>query len=610
MEQAIQQYLSAVEANLKGGDATEHSYRPAFKQLLDQITALEAINEPKQSKCGAPDFVLKENLLPVGHVECKDVGIDLNKAEHSAQLKRYLPALSNLILTDYLEFRWFVDGKKQLTLTIADWNGSTLIANKAGVGQLVTLLKQFAETRTATIRTAKQLAIMLAGKARLLDGLVQQSFQGESDKGELHEQLASIRALLVPDMEEEAFADMYAQTVAYGLFAARIFDPTPESFSRFEAETLLPPTNPLLRAFFKHLGSYELEQDAGVVWCIDEMCHLFLHVDIHKVLEDFSRKKGFEDPIVHFYETFLAEYDAKLKKSRGVYYTPEPVVSFIVRSVDQILKDRFNKPAGLADKSVYVLDPATGTATFLRAVIEVVHRYFVDKGQEGMWNAYVPEYVLKRIFGFELLMAPYAVAHLKLGEQLKATGYRFESGERLGVYLTNTLEEAAKKSETLLGLAKLISDESDQASHIKRDEPIMVVLGNPPYAGHSSNVGKWISNQMQDYYQMDGKPLGEKNPKWLQDDYVKFIRFAQWRVEQTGHGIVAMITNHGYLDNPTFRGMRQSLMNTFDEIYVLDLHGNSKKKERAPDGSEDKNVFDIQQGVAICLLVKLPKECC
>lgn len=609
MEQAIQSYLSAVEANLKACDATEHSYRPGFKQLLDNITGLKATNEPKQSKCGAPDFVLKEGLLPVGHIECKDVGIDLDKVEKSAQLKRYLPALPNLILTDYLEFRWFVDGKKQLTLTLAIWNGSNLIANKAGVGQLVILLRQFAETRARTIRTARQLATLLARKAKLLDSLVVQAFESETKAGELHEQFRSIKEMLVPDMAEEAFADMYAQTIAYGLFAARIFDPTPENFTRMEAASLLPPTNPLLRAFFKHLGSYDFDNDPAVAWCIDEMCALFLHADIHKILEEFSRKKGFEDPIVHFYETFLAEYNPKLRKSRGVYYTPEPVVSFIVRSVDAILKSKFDKPKGLADQSVYVLDPATGTATFLRAVIALVHNYFVEKGQAGMWDAYVPEYVLKRIFGFELLMAPYSIAHLKLGQQLRETGYKFTSSQRLGIYLTNTLEEAAKKSESLLGLAKLISDEGDAASHIKRDEPVMVVLGNPPYAVSSANSGPWITKMIRDdYYPKD--EIKEANPKLLLDDYVKFLRFAQWRIEQTGHGIVAMITNHGYLDNPTFRGMRQSLMNTFDEIYVLDLHGNSKKKERTPDGAEDKNVFDIQQGVAICLLVKLPEERC
>ncbi|RME86297.1 MAG: DNA methyltransferase, partial [Zetaproteobacteria bacterium] len=575
---ALEAYLREVERLLRSGAATEHSYRPAFQALVEAITGLAAVNEPKRAGCGAPDFVLLDGLLPVGHIECKDLGADLDAVEASDQLQRYRGALPNLILTDYLAFRWYANGERKLSLRIADWDGSRLVPNDAGLAQLPVLLKQFANARAPTIRTAKRLAEMLAGKARLLDALVLQAFEKEDERGELHEQLCAIRELLVPDMTVEEFADMYAQTVAYGLFAARLFDPTPESFSRFEAASLLPPTNPLLRAFFQHLGSYDLDHDPAVAWCIDEMCQLFMHVDIHAVLRDFSQRKGFEDPIVHFYETFLAEYDPKLKKSRGVYYTPEPVVSFIVRSVDAILKEKFGKPAGLADKSVVVLDPATGTATFLRAVIEMVHRHFEDKGQQGMWNAYVPEYVLKRIFGFELLMAPYAVAHLKLGEQLKNTGYDFKSGERLGVFLTNTLEEAAKKSETLLGLAKLISEEADQASHVKRDEPVMVVLGNPPYAGHSANKGAWIERLLADYYQVDGEPLGEKNPKWLQDDYVKFLRFAQWRIERTGQGIVAMITNHGWLDNPTFRGMRRSLMKTFDEIYVLDLHGNAKKK--------------------------------
>jgi predicted helicase len=287
---------------------------------------------------------------------------------------------------------------------------------------------------------------------------------------------------------------------------------------------------------------------------------------------------------------------------RGVYYTPEPVVSYIVRSVDHLLKTRFDKPQGLADDNTLILDPATGTATFLYMAINEIRQAFA--GQEGMWNDYVAGKLLKRIFGFELLMAPYAVAHLKLGLLLQETGYKFQSDERLGVYLTNTLDEAIKHSETLF--ARWISEEANAAARVKKDEPIMVVLGNPPYSGHSANKGEWARQLVERYKTVDGKPLGEKNPKWLQDDYVKFLSFGQWRIERTGQGVLGFITNHSYLDNPTFRGMRQSLMNTFTDIYVLNLHGNAKKKEVAPDGSKDENVFDIQQGVAICLLVKEP----
>jgi predicted helicase len=322
---------------------------------------------------------------------------------------------------------------------------------------------------------------------------------------------------------------------------------------------------------------------------------------------------------VHFYETFLKEYDPKIREMRGVYYTPEPVVSYIVRSIDYVLKTRFGKPQGLVDPCVRILDPAVGTATFLYMVVNEIHDSMVSQGQQGIWNNYVEDKLLPRIFGFELLIAPYAVAHLKLGLLLQDTGYQFQTDQRLGIYLTNTLEQAFKKSEQLAGFNEYIVDEANAAAEIKKEKPIMVVLGNPPYSGISANTsvrvfpdpktGKpkqeltWIGKLIEDYKVVDGQPLGERK-HWLQDDYVKFIRFGQWRIKETGQGILAFITNHGYLDNPTFRGMRQSLMNTFTDIYILNLHGNVKKRETSPDGSKDENVFDIQQGVSIGILVK------
>jgi len=239
-------------------------------------------------------------------------------------------------------------------------------------------------------------------------------------------------------------------------------------------------------------------------------------------------------------------------------------------------------------------------------VMNEIHQAIINQGQKGMWNDYVAEKLLPRLFGFELLMAPYAVAHLKLGLLLGETGYQFQSDQRLGIYLTNTLEEAVKRSDTLF--ARWITEEANAAAEVKREKPIMVVVGNPPYSGHSANKGKWARQLVDRYKTIDGKPLGEKNPKWLQDDYVKFLAFGQWRIECTGQGILGFITNHAYLDNPTFRGMRQSLLNTFTDIYILNLHGNAKKRELTPDGGKDENVFDIQQGVAICLMVKYPEE--
>jgi predicted helicase len=431
---------------------------------------------------------------------------------------------------------------------------------------------------------------------------------------------------------------MFAQTLAYGLFAARIHTPVNKTFSREMAAFSLPKTNPFLRKLFAEFAGVDMPETFG--WAVDDLVELLKHAAMDEVLKDFGKGKGKEDPVVHFYETFLAAYDPKMREVRGVYYTPEPVVSYIVRSIDYLLKTCFNRPKGLADENTLILDPATGTATFLYFVVRQVYEQIAS--QKGAWDSYVSEHLLNRLFGFELLMAPYAIAHLKLGLELQETGYSFASDQRLGIYLTNTLEEAAKKSEKLI--AKWISDEANEASEIKRDRPILVILGNPPYSGHSANRSEvvrqlrpgdsykvirggplrankvmkvltaktakrvrektFIGDLLDDYRLVDGSPLREKNPKWLQDDYVKFIRFAQWRIERTGYGILGFITNHSYLDSPTFRGMRQSLMQSFNEIYVFNLHGNSKKKERAPGGGNDKNVFDIQQGVAIILAVK------
>jgi predicted helicase len=374
-----------------------------------------------------------------------------------------------------------------------------------------------------------------------------------------------------------------------------------------------------LRDTFDRIAGIHL--DERIVWAVDDLAELLNRTDISAILQDFGKRTRQEDPVVHFYETFLSEYDPKLRETRGVYYTPEPVVSYIVRSVDKILQNDFALPKGLADSAkledgshrVLILDPATGTGTFLYSVIKnIFKRYEKNK---GMWDGYVSEHLLPRIFGFELLVAPYAVAHLKLGLLLEETGYKFASDERLRIYLNNTLDFVAFKEDRADHFSAFINKEASAAREIQQDKPVMVILGNPPYSGHSANTGKWIADLLRgsdslndkptdNYFMVDGQPLGERNPKWLNDDYVKFIRFAQWRIDQTGYGILAFVTNHGYLDNPTFRGMRQSLMKSFDEIYVLDLHGNSKKKERSPDNSKDENVFDIQQGVSIGIFVK------
>lgn len=483
-------------------------------------------------------------------------------------------------------------------------------------------------------QTAEMLAQEMARIARDIREAVDELYAVEHVGGPLHQLHLSLKLSLISDLDPAEFADMYAQTVTYGLFAARatrsgefaVEHPHPGPLPAGEgekAESLVSHSNPFLRELLGQLTDQQTVDldELGV----DALAGLLRKVDMEAILMDFNRQKRGEDPVIHFYETFMKYYDPKQKAKRGEFYTPDPVVSFIVRSVDYLLRTQFGCENGLADAgaaggfSPVILDPATGTGTFLRYVIMVVWETFYrqNKGlsaekRKAKWNAYVRERLLPNLYGFELKMAPYTIAHLKLGLTLQEYGFEFADDERLRVYLSNALQPAHEVARVD---TPALAHEVEKANEVKAKVPVTVVIGNPPYAGHSSNASRdhqgdlnFIGNLLQDYYKVDGKPLGEKNPKWLQDDYVKFMRFAQWRVNESGAGIVAMITNHGYLDNPTFRGMRQQLMQTFSEIYVLNLHGNIMQKETALDGSKDENVFDIQQGVAICLLVKRPEK--
>lgn len=480
------------------------------------------------------------------------------------------------------------------------------------------------------VGTAKELATELARITRNMEQVIVKLYEQETEKDFLHQLHKSFKAELLPhlkltssDPKEYGFADLYAQTISYGMFTGRCFKPTQTFERRYVSKWNIPPTNPFLKNLFESISDQTQAQQvfyAPLFDLIEDLVGCLSSTDMEAILTDFSYDKTHhEDIVIHFYETFLQAYNPKQREIRGVYYTPYPVVSYIVRSVDIILKEKFNKPLGLADPEVLILDPATGTGTFLFAIFKHLEEFYktqVAKTGAISWDNFIDQNILPRLFGFELMMAPYAVAHLRLGVELQESGYKFrDDTQRLGVYLTNTLDETAKKSETFF--EEFIASESNEAAEIKREKPIMVIMGNPPYSGHSANTGEWISKLMrgtdtlnldapntENYFNVDGQPLGERNPKWLNDDYVKFIRFAQWRVDKTGQGIVAFITNHGYLDNPTFRGMRESLLKSFDKLYILDLHGNKKKQEICPDGSVDENVFDIQQGVSIGILVK------
>lgn len=614
MKDHIGEYIKEVQKQLSTGIAAEHAYRPALQLLLQSADkSIIATNDPKRIKCGAPDFIMTKKGVPLGYIEAKDIGKSLDTIEDDEQMKRYRESLGNLILTDYLEFRWYVRGEHRLTVRIADVRKGKIVLSKDGKENLNNLLSSFLSTSAPLVNDPKELAMRMAAIARTIRFLIFNALSGEYGEGALHLQMDGFRKVLLHDLTENQFADMYAQTICYGLFAARCHSPANKTFSREIAAYELPRTNPFLRKMFSHIAGPEL--DERIVWIVDDLASLLDRTDMGAILENFGKRTRREDPIFHFYETFLSAYDPKMREARGVYYTPEPVVKYMVQSVNHIIKSKFGLAQGLADASkikirtkdkdsynevhkVLILDPATGTGTFLHEVIGLINKSF--KKNKGMWSGYVSDHLLPRVFGFELLMAPYAVAHMKLGLQLIQSGYDFRTDERVRIYLTNTLEEAYKLSDLPL-FAKWLAEEANAAGEVKKNSPVMVIIGNPPYSVTSLNKGFDVDIRTN-YYPKD--EIREANPKVLLDDYVKFIRFAQQRIEQTGYGVLAFITNHGYLANPTFRGMRQSLMSTFDDIFILDLHGNSKKKEKCPDGSKDENVFDIQQGVAIGIFIK------
>ncbi|MFH1621299.1 MAG: type ISP restriction/modification enzyme [Patescibacteria group bacterium] len=623
----IRTYFQAVLQKHLSGYAMEHAYRPNLETLFTSLDPeIKPINDPKHSEHGAPDFVFLRRNLIMGYAEAKDIGVDLDKIEKSEQMKRYF-GYSNLILTDYLEFRFYKDGERYgEIIRIGDVAGKQLTSKPEKFHLLADALVDFLRGKPEPITSGLRLAQIMGGKARRLRDNVMAYLDDPKDRDEeLIRIFETVKKLLVHDLTSEKFADMYAQTLVYGLFVARYNDRTPENFSRQEARDLVPASNPFLREFFDHIAGSKFDQRLQFI--VDELCAVFGVSDVHLLVQKHLRlfvTSDEKDPIIHFYEDFLKEYDPEIRKKMGAYYTPTPVVRYIVHQVDRILKEEFGLEKGLADTAkrdvmiqsqgmkptkaqvhrVQILDPAVGTATFLNEIIKQVHLEFVN--QEGIWPSYVKNDLLPRLHGFELMMAPYTIAHLKLGMTLQEMGVK-DFTQRLGVYLTNTLEEGVKIDGTLfsLGLSDTIAKEAEAAGRIKHEKPIMVVIGNPPYSGVSSNETDYANNLIMKYkVEPGGLEKLKERKHWLNDDYVKFLAFAEEMVAKNGEGIVAMITNHGYLDNPTFRGMRWHLTQTFDSVHVLDLHGNAKKKEVAPDGGKDENVFNIQQGVAIIIAVK------
>jgi predicted helicase len=502
------------------------------------------------------------------------------------------------------------------------------------------------------IDTSRELAVKLAGLAQKIRKRANAILSIETENGPLRKLMKGFKEALIHDLTEDAFADMYAQTIAYGLLSARITNPKGDNPDELSSQ--MPITNPFLKELmetFLSVGGRNGEAGIGIDFDelgINEVVGLLDNSDMEAVVRDFGDKNPLEDPVIHFYELFLHEYDSETRMDRGVFYTPRPVVSFIVRSVDELLRTEFGLEDGLADTTtwgemvkrnkdfkipksvktdtpfVQILDPSTGTGTFLVEVIELIHKTMVGKWDheghdekmiEEKWNNYVPNDLLPRLHGYELLMAPYAIAHMKIGLKLYETSYRFGSKERTRIYLTNTLEPAQDFSDRFAFAIPALAQEAKAVSEIKLNKNFTAIIGNPPYSTHNENRNPTVENRkptfigelIDAYYYINEQPLNERNSKNIKADENKFIRFAEHCIVNSGAGILGYISANGYLDGMTMRGMRWHLLQSFNRISILDLHGSVKRDVTTPDGSKDENVFDIQQGVAVALMHKVPE---
>jgi type I restriction-modification system DNA methylase subunit len=607
---SVEKYLKAVAAQVRQGDAREESYYDALKALFVELgpqdsnahTTLTVL--PRETEAGNPDMrVWSGDQHVIGYVECKELNqTNLDHVEVSEQLKRYLKAFPNVILTNFLEFRLYRSGESfGEPVTIASHEVLTLGKQPPfqHEDQFNELLERFFGFELPRTYTSQTLAVALADRTRYLQQQVLAELIDDEDhqrSSELVNLMAEFKQVLMSDLTSDTFADLYAQTITYGLFAARMR--VTGTFTRETALGGIPATIGILRKLFRYISGGDTPERMRVI--IDDIAGVLAVADTDAVFKGYG--KNGRDPVADFYETFLGKYDPAKKKQHGVYYTPQPVVSYIVRSVDQILRDSFGKPDGLADPSVTVLDPAAGTMTFPATAVRLAAETFKAKYGDGSLDSWIKGHVLRDFYAFELMMAPYAIGHLRMGTVLTELGYTMSANDRFKLYLTNTLEDSVVQPGQF-GAMSGLADESAAAGRVKREERILVIMGNPPYSVGSSNNGDWVKALLQDYKTVDGHPLRERK-QTLNDDYVKFIRMAQWKIDQAGEGIVAFITNNGYLDNPTFRGMRQSLMTSFNQLHVLNVHGSSLKQEKCPDGSRDENVFDIMQGVAILVAVK------
>jgi len=582
-------------------DVTELSFRTSLENLLKSFITekkykLTVIHEAKKQKSGRPDFKVKNKIgVNVGHVETKPIGTNLDKILDSKQLNKYRLMSENIIVTDYLRFILIKKGKPvdDIVLLRHDELAKGKSVTKEQYELLDSLFTIFFSGEPEPITNPQDLAIKLAVRAKYLKQYCLDEFQTETNT-RLDALYDVFEKSLLPDLTQKDFADIYAQTVTYGLFLAFLNCDDPKLLDEKTAYDYLPQSFSLVKELFHQLEEFP----QSVLWVIDEIISILKCVVLEALLQKMSYGKGeqktFVDPYIYFYETFLTQYDKELKKIQGIFFTPTPIVSFIVSSISKLLGDEFDIHDGFINNRVTVLDFACGTGTFLVDVFRNAIQDAYKLGDNVTIQKEITGHTINHFYGFELMVVPYVIAHLKISQFLKENNCPIDADKRLNIFLTNTLNTAELKQFPLL---PSLTSEGEKANRVKR-QPILVILGNPPYNNKSTNINDWILNLIADYKPVDERKLN------LDDDYIKFIRFAHWKMEKVEQGIIGIITNNSFLSGITHRKMRGMLRDDFSKIYILNLHGNHRIGETCPDGSRDDNVFDIQQGVAISIFVK------
>ncbi|MDU9798283.1 type ISP restriction/modification enzyme [Helicobacter pylori] len=652
----LKEYLEGIkDLTLEKNELTHRSF---LHNLLDKLKnhfnkEFKIEHEPKKDKQGGqPDFRVSYQGLNIGYIENKRVGTDLNKLLKSKQILKYLELNPNLMLTDYLNFMWVGKdeknaplNKKGISIASLDEPPKPPKPNPQTTERdLIELFRGFFNHEAAPITNAKDFATRLSAPTKYLkDALI--AYQKDTQVSSIFK---NFKEYLYEELSFEDFSDAFAQTLTYSLFIAKLNHPC-EKINLDNVRSSIPENFAVIREMADFLK--KLDAIKEIQWLLNEILSSINHVDMDSILKDLNDDK---DPYLHFYETFLSAYDPKLREKKGVYYTPDSVVKFIINALDSLLKTHFkDAPLGLKsaldNENIKLLDFATGTGTFLleafRKALET--RKTSDGGTSTKEDKY--QNLLKQFYGFEYLIAPYAIAHLNLSQAFKEEFKKpLKENDALQIILTNTLIQPSEIAAHR-GLQPIFEKELKSAQEIKKDEKILIITGNPPYSGASSNEGlfEWevkatygiepefqtieieknvkltdkiqtllssvqiqkqsgSKNALKELKKLHSKYKlqDEKNPKWLLDDYVKFMRFAQNKIESLGHGLFGFISNNAFLDNPTFRGLRRSLLECYDELYILNLHGNARKKEKTPQGAKDENVFNIMQGVSINLFVK------